>query len=417
MDTSNIRAAFLQGDENQAQKLLRDMLRGCVRAGLWDAMQAEVDALCGPSYQPDREKPYRRAGSERGVFYGPEGKESIRRPRVRHVEEGEVRLPVYDAASRQHGLFEQVVALVGQGLGLRGLGRVMKGSVSKSAAGRMWAEKSREQLATLRERALNTTPWLALLVDGVWLTKETCVVVAMGIDETGTKQVLDFEAGSSESLETVSRLLGRLIERKFGPPKGRRLLVLRDGSAAIAGAVKRRWPDAVQQECLVHAQRNVGDRMGKRHRAESERLFEKLRQAQGKEDGQMAFEERLSYGEERHAAAALALREREEALLAVHRLGVPSTLNVTFLNSNLIENRIRNWRGATQQIKRWQVKSDMVDRWMASGLLWAEAGFKKIRHAKDLPALVSALACSATDGDCANAPPPSSAPQANAETP
>ena len=102
--------------------------------------------------------------------------------------------------------------------------------------------------------------------------------------------------------------------------------------------------------------------MGKRHRAESERLFEKLRQAQGKEDGQMAFEELLSYCEERNAAAALALRGREEALLAVHRLGVPSTLNVTFLNSNLIENRIRNWRGATHQIKRWQVKSDMVDR-------------------------------------------------------
>jgi hypothetical protein len=32
-----------------------------------------------------------------------------------------------------------------------------------------------------------------------------------------------------------------------------------------------------------------------------------------------------------------------------------------------------------------------VPRWMASGLLWAEAGFRKIRHAEDLPRLAAAL--------------------------
>jgi putative transposase len=417
MDTSNIREAFLQGGEDQARQLLEDVLRGCVRAGLWEAMQAEVAALCGPRYQPAEDSPYHRAGSGPGVFYGPEGKEAIRRPRVRHEEEGEVKLPVYETASSQRGMFEQVVALVGEGLGLRGLGRVMEDSVSKSAAGRMWEEKSREQLALLRGRSLDKSSWLALVVDGVWLTRDICVVVAVGIDAAGIKQVLDFETGSSESLETVDRLLGRLVERGFGPPDGQRLLVLRDGSAAIAGAVKRRWPQAVQQECLVHAERNVGDRMGKRHRAEVQRLFAQLRQAQGKEDGEAAFAELLDYCAERNAAAALALREREEALLAFHRLGVPSTLNTTFLNTNLIENLIRNWRQATHQIKRWQLKGDMVERWMASGLLWAETGFRKIRQAGDLPALVAALACSAADGAGAGAPAPSSAPQASAATP
>ena len=60
------------------------------------------------------------------------------------------------------------------------------------------------------------------------------------IEAAGTKQVLDFETGSSESLETVDRLLGRLVDRGFGPPAGQRLLRLREGSAAIAGATRRR---------------------------------------------------------------------------------------------------------------------------------------------------------------------------------
>jgi transposase-like protein len=414
MENTKIREAFLQAEPNDAQNLLREVLRGCVRDAFWKMMQEEVDSLCGPRYRPDKSTPYHRAGSESGVFYGPEGKESIRRPRVRHETEGEVELATYEAGCDQSCMFNQVVELLGEGLGARAAGRVLEGSVSKSAAGRMWEAKSREQLAELRGRPLNTKPWMALLLDGVWLTNNICVVVAVGIDEVGNKQALDFETGSSESLETVDRLLGRLVARGFGPQAGRRLLVLRDGSAAIRGAVDRRWPEAIQQECLVHAQRNVGDRMGKKHKEEIERLFQALRQAQGKEDAQAAFDELVEYCSLRNAAAAAALREREGALLAFHRLEAPSTLNGTFLNTNIIENTLRNWRQMSQNVKRWQVKGDMVERWMASGLLWAESGFRKIRNAEDLPKLLAALACSAAAEAGASAPASTSAPQANA---
>jgi len=61
------------------------------------------------------------------------------------------------------------------------------------------------------------------------------------------------------------------------------------------------------------------------------------------------------------------------------------TLNVSSLSTNLIENMLRNWREATGNVKRWNEKEDMIPRWMASGLLWAEAGFRRTRHAEDLP--------------------------------
>ena len=391
MNHEKLKEAFLQGREREAAELFRQMMKGVVRLGLFEAMKEEVDSLCGRRYQPDPHSDYQRAGSERGIAYLDGEKESVIRPRVRSKEGSELRLATYEAASSPKGMFDQVVAAVAQGLPVRGCQRASKGAVSKSEASRMWVEKSREQLSHLRERRLDDADWLCLLLDGVWLTRELCVLVGVGIDTEGHKRVLDFEVGSSESSSVVSALLDRLEKRKFAPRAGRRLLVLRDGSAAIEKAVSRRWPDSVRQECLVHAQSNLREKLRQRDRADADRLFKSLREAQGKEAGEEAFDDLLEFVSERNAAAAVALKERRAALLAFHHLDVPSTLNTTFLSTNLIENVFRNWRAQSGNVKRWNEKQDMVSRWMASGLLWAEAGFRKVRGYQDLEKLDEAL--------------------------
>lgn len=255
----------------------------------------------------------------------------------------------------------------------------------------MWVEKSREQLEVLRTRPFEDFDCLAVLIDGVRLAEELWVIVAVGIDVEGHKRVLDFEQGPSENATAVGALLERLAKRGLKEPDGRRLLVLRDGSGAIHKAVQQYWPSALQQECLVHAQSNVRDQVKRRDRADVDRHFKTLRQAQGYEAGAEAFEELLEFLSERNGAAAINLRKRKEHLLAFHCLEVPATLNRSFLSTNLIENVLRNWRAATGNVKRWREKSDMVSRWMASGLLWAEAGFRKLHHAEDLPHLRTAL--------------------------
>jgi len=274
---------------------------------------------------------------------------------------------------------------------VRGVERATGKAVSRSEASRMWVEKSREQLELLRTRSLKDHDWLAVLIEGVRLAEELWVIVAVGIDVGGEKQVLDFEQGSSENATAVGELLERLARRGLSEPADRRLLVLRDGSAAIHKAVQQHWPHALQQECLVHAQSNVRDKVKRRDRADVDRHFKALREAEGREAGEEAFEDLLEFLSERNGAAALALTTRRDRLLAFHHLEVPATLNVTFLSTNLIENVLRNWREATGNVKRWNEKHDMVSRWMASGLLWAEAGFRKVRHAEDLPQLQAAL--------------------------
>jgi putative transposase len=282
--------------------------------------------------------------------------------------------------------------LVGEGMSQRGVGRASKGTISKSAVSRMWEDKSREQLVLLRERPLDQCEWLAVMIDGVFIGSKGCVLIALGIDASGRKQVLDFEPGNSESQETVNRLIGRLQKRGVRGAEDSRLLVLRDGSKAIASAVSRCWPEALQQACLVHVERNIADRLRRRDRSESQRLFKCLRQAEGREAGEEAFEDLREFLAERNAAAALAFSDRRDEILCFHRLQVPATLNLSFLSTNAIENLIRNWREHTHNIKRWNVKSDMIERWTAAGLLWAENGFRRIRHHDDLPKLREALA-------------------------
>ena len=291
MTHEKLKAAFLQGGERESAELLTEVLRASVREAFWEVMAEEVSALCGPRYAPDPESSHHRAGSETGSVYLGGEKETIRRPRVRHESGGEVQLESYKAASSQQTLFKEIVGLVAEGMSQRGLERVNKGTVSKSAVSRMWEEKSREQLALLRERPLNESDWLAIMIDGVFVGGEHCVVIALGIDATGRKQVLDFEQGTSESAETVTRLLNRLQKRGVSCKEERRLLVVRDGSEAIKSAVRRVWPDAVQQTCLVHLERNIANRLRRRDRSESQRLFRKLREAEGYEAGKEAFED------------------------------------------------------------------------------------------------------------------------------
>ncbi len=58
-------------------------------------------------------------------------------------------------------------------------------------------------------------------------------------------------------MEASHGLLGRIAGRGLVVWRDRRVLVLRDGSAAIAEALREFWPDAEQQECLVHVERVV----------------------------------------------------------------------------------------------------------------------------------------------------------------
>jgi hypothetical protein len=208
MTHEKLKAAFLQGGERESSGVFNELIRGSVREAFWQMMAEEVEALCGPHYRPDKSSEYRRAGSEIGSVYLGGDKEEIRRPRVRHRDDGEKALETYRAASSQTGLFEKIVGLVGEGMSQRGAARSSKGTISKSAVSRMWEDKSREQLALVRERPLDQ---VTVGVCQQFLTKEG------GRSESsefpGVRIYLPL-LGSLSTLPTISLLVGWLRTRR-----------------------------------------------------------------------------------------------------------------------------------------------------------------------------------------------------------
>lgn len=386
-----IQTLLAQADDTQARHLFQQMLRSSVRQGLIEAMAAEVELLCGPKYDPDPDGAFRRAGSERGLAFINGTKEEITRPRVRSAEGEEVPLQTYQIARDRRLIFDQVVEAIAAGMPVRGVEDCFGGAVKRTQASAMWIEKSRQCLEQFRSRELRAEDWLAVWIDGVFVGSEQCLIVALGIHADGRKEVLDFEQGASENATCCKRLLERLVQRGFAPPQGRRLLVVRDGSKALQKAVSAVWPDALQQECLVHAERETLMKLPKRAREDATRLFTRLRLAEGREAGEEAFADLLAHLRAFNADAARCLAERGDALLVFHRLDVPASLNQTFLSTNNIENLIRNWRQESHRTKSWNLKSDQLSRWTAVGLMEAEKGFRRIRAHRDLAALAEAL--------------------------
>lgn len=387
-------------DENQqtAGSFLNEILLGVIRNTLFTLMAQEVAELCGASHSRNNTSEYQRAGSAPSTLQI--GDEQIRRPRVRQKDDQggtkEIILDSYKAAQQQQAeeLKEQIIRSYLAGVSTRDMpeatGQI--NGTSSSQVSRIWTEEGAKQLKLLTERDLSQDTWVAVMIDGIVLSKDLTATVALGFTSEGEKKILGFKIGSSENLEVCKDLLRDLVERGFGPQKGYRLLSVLDGSKALSGAVREFWPDALIQRCLVHKERNIKGKLSHRHHGEVARLFKELRLAQGEEDGKKAYEALHKFLKKTSAEALASLEEAgEEEMLAIHRLNIPNTLHKTFLSTNCIENSFKNVRRKTGRVNRWRPETHQASYWMAYALSVAEKGFRKIHGYKEIGLLLEAL--------------------------
>jgi len=368
------------------------------------AMADEVSTLCGPAYRPDPEVTCYRSGSATGYAYMESRREQVKRPRVRQrTDEGtteEVELQSYRGgqdSSEAHRLLIEAMLAAGSTRKVGKLVKHQRGS-SRSQVSRLWRQVGREKFAELRHRSLTEDDdgrrrsWLALMLDGIMLADDLVAIVAVGVTVEGLKVVLNFELGASENLLTASALIGRLIHRGFSAAKNRPLLVVLDGSAALRKATAKHFPDARIQHCLVHKERNLKRYLPRRHWEELNDLFDRLRKAQGAEAAIEVLDELDGFLVPRNLAALNSLHEAGADLIRLHLLDAPSSVHGTFLSTNLIENMINNIRRSSRRVNRWRPETDQPARWLATGLLAAEEGFRRVPNYRDLTTLVSHLA-------------------------
>ena len=289
MDQSNLIELLGQASVSGAGQVFREYLRGGVRMMIAEVMAAEVAQLCGDKYHPNADATCQRSGSAPGYVVWEGNREDVKRPRVRRGKgDGsteEVHLQSYESARQLDQLHEMVLRALSAGVSGRELSDVHPTSpgVSKSSVSRLWIKAGKKLVGELRSREIASVDWIALMLDGIVLSKDQTAVVAVGVASDGTKHVLDFEPGNTENYEVCRDLMSRIVERGF--VTSRRLLAVLDGSSALKKAVVKFFPDAIIQRCLVHKERNIRARLSKRDWGELARLFKRLRQVQGEAAG------------------------------------------------------------------------------------------------------------------------------------
>ena len=175
-------------------------------------MQEEVRELAGERSQRQPDRTANRWGSERGYCVVMGQKVPIQRPRVRTIEDKEVRLGSYEMSHRGEPLTETVWEKLMLGLSTRKYGEAVREfteayGLEKSAVSDHFIEASRTKLKGMMERPLNKTRLCALLIDATPFEGQQ-MVAALGIGEDGRKTILvKMQAGAYDSEIGLSYLI------------------------------------------------------------------------------------------------------------------------------------------------------------------------------------------------------------------
>lgn len=386
-----------QGQSFPLAEMMRNYFRVAMREALYEVAEEELTRLCGPLHHPDPQSPYRRAGSAASTVFFEGRRERLKRPRVRRCEDGqevEVKLQSWQAAQDPGQWEEATMRAILCGVSTRQMGRLsgpQARAMSKSAVSRLWQQKAAELVEQMQQSDLSGFDLLVLMIDAVVLGKGVVATVALGIDTAGQKQILGYRVGGSENREVCADLLSNLSARGLAKSSGRRLLAVLDGSEALRSALLSHYPEAQVQRCLVHKQRNLQGYLSKRHWGELNRLFSRLRKAQGGQQAEEVAAEIRAFLRDKNAQARESFEEAGEDLLRLFHLEVPNTLHRSLLSTNCIENVFKNLRRHLGRVCRWREHTEQADRWMASGLKLAQEGFRRIVGCAELPLLIKAL--------------------------
>lgn len=376
-----------------------DMMEVVVAAGMKvveTMLEEDRVRICGPKHARAPGRDVVRGGTVDGELVLGGRRVAVRRPRVRRVGGGEVRLPSYERLRAEDPLDERAVEQMLVGVATRKYDRSLEalpGSVvtrgtSKSAVSRRFVARTRAELDAWARRPLGELDIVALMVDGIGLGEHT-LVVALGIDATGKKHALAIREGSTENATLCRSLFTDLIAR--GVPADRSIVVVIDGGTGVRSAVKHTFGDyALVQRCQVHKKRNVVDLLPEHARPHVRKVMQDAYALDDHDKAKAQLERLAKSLDEQHPGAAASLREGLDETLTVLSLGIGPTLRKSLATTNPIESTFSTVRRVSRRVTRWQ-SGTMALRWALAGTMEAEKTWRRLMGKADMPKLVSAL--------------------------
>ncbi len=364
-----------------------------------EMMEAELSDKVGPKHAKIADRRASRHASAPGSVVLGGRRVPVSRPRARTTKGTEVALETYSSFASDDLLTQVVLERMLAGVATRRhravaepVGAAVEAaarSTSRSSVSRRFKAATTAALEELMARDLTEMSVAAMMIDGVHFA-EQCCVVAMAICSDGTKVPVGLWLGDTENKTIVTNLLADLVERGLDASGG--LLFVLDGSKALAAGVNKVFgQDALVQRCTLHKRRNVTDHLPKEQRRFVDAKLAKAFNDRDATAGLRSAKELAKAIEDRYPDAAASLAEGLDEMFTVRRIGLSDRLAATLTNTNAIESMISITRSTAGNVKRWR-DGKMIKRWVAAGMLNAEASFRRVKGYKDMPVLVAALA-------------------------
>ncbi len=371
----------------------------CINAGrqvLGTMMEQDREELCGPLWKRDADRSAGRAGSTPSEVTLGGRRIQISRPRVRSTEGHEIELPSFVFATDRDPLDAHTLDAVACGVSTRKYARsleplpkeVADRSTSKSSVSRRYVAMTTKQMTTWLTTPLGARHFPIIMIDGINLG-DHAVLIALGIDTDGKKQVLGLREGDTENSGVAKALLRDLVARGLDQERARLFVI--DGAKALSTAIRKIFRSlGVIQRCQIHKYRNIMSHLPDGLHQSVKTI---LNEAWGLGDALVAkrrLERLASSLEVDHPGAAASVLEGLDETLTLQGLGISGTLYKKLRTTNAIENLNSGIANYARNVKRWQGGS-MVVRWVSAAIVEAEKKFRRVQGWRDIEKLVRAL--------------------------
>jgi len=220
-------------------------------------------------------------------------------------------------------------------------------NLSKSAISRV-VGRLKELFEQWRHRDLTTERYAVVFLDGfhlgVRLAKRVVsapVLVAMGVDEEGSKRLISLELAVSESTTTWGDFVGDLVKRGLCAPS----LLVTDGHGGLKKA-RAAWPGVRVQRCTNHKWENLKSHCPKHAHRELHRDWHAVIYATSGKAAHKAYDAVIRKWSKLCPPVARSLKEAGPELLTFYAFPKPMWKGLRTTNS--IENLNREFRRRTK---------------------------------------------------------------------
>jgi transposase-like protein len=251
----------IQIDEAQVRGHLDEMVRSTVEETLNALLDAEADRLCrAQRYERTPDRQDTRAGSYARQLHTKAGAVTLQVPKLRTLPFETAIIERYKR--RESSVEEALIEMYLAGVSMRRVQDITEALWgSKVSAGTVsdLAQKVYATIEEWRNRPL-TGKFPYVFVDGLWLkrswggeVRNVAVLVAIGVNQDGFREVLAVAEGSKEDAASWTEFLRQLKARGLAGVE----LFISDKCLGLVEQLAEFYPTAKWQRCVVHFYRNV----------------------------------------------------------------------------------------------------------------------------------------------------------------